>query len=290
MHERMGRGTATLAAVLLAISCTPGSEGDAARSEVSDLRGGTLRIAVPDALVGDISLDPQLAYAQFAGMELLRCCLVRTLFSYNGKSTDGGGAELRPDLAADPDVSHDGLTWTFRLRPGLHYAPPFEDTPIVALDVVRALEREARVRGSYASYFGVIRSFHDYRAGATDSIVGLETPADRTLVVRLDGPATDLAYRFSLLGTAPIPEGVSDGHDEDYERFLVASGPYMVEGSGHLDLSVPPDQQEPVAGYVLPERAADGTVEEPGSLILVRNPSWDPATDRLRPAIRIGSN
>ena len=62
------------------------------------------------------------------------------------KPTAEGGAELRPDLAAGfPEVSSDGLRWTFRLREGLRYAPPFEDTEIVAADLVRALERAARV-------------------------------------------------------------------------------------------------------------------------------------------------
>jgi peptide/nickel transport system substrate-binding protein len=80
--------------------------------------------------------------------------------------------------------------------------------------------------------------------------------------------------------TAPIPPdedgerlGVADGHDKDYGRFLVASGPYMFEGSENLDFSLPAGDQKPVAGYV-PNR----------SIVLVRNPSWSPDSDELRPA------
>ena len=82
--------------------------------------------------------------------------------------------------------------------------------------------------------------------------------------------------------TAPIPPhpfepgarlGVAEGHEEGYGRFLVATGPYMVEGAERLDFSRPPAQQAPAAGY------------QPGkSLTLVRNPSWDRSTDPLRPA------
>ena len=82
--------------------------------------------------------------------------------------------------------------------------------------------------------------------------------------------------------TAPIPPnpadpdgglGVAEGHTTNYGRFLVSSGPYMFEGSENLDFSVPAKDQEPVSGYV------------PGrSIVLVRNPSYDPATDGLRPA------
>ncbi|MGA9161554.1 MAG: ABC transporter substrate-binding protein, partial [Actinomycetota bacterium] len=63
-----------------------------------------------------------------------------------------------------------------------------------------------------------------------------------------------------------------------------ASGPYMIEGSELLDFSAPPDGQEPAAGFAPAEVDEDGVVQEPGSLVLVRNPSWDPATDQLRAA------
>ena len=79
--------------------------------------------------------------------------MLRTLYSYNGKPTEDGGGEPRPDLAVGPAVvSADGLTWTFRLKRGLHYAPPFEETPITAPDVVRALERDARIKAGSDDY------------------------------------------------------------------------------------------------------------------------------------------
>ena len=54
---------------------------------------------------------------------------------------------------------------------------------------------------------------------------------------------------------------------------MVATGPYMFLGGDTIDYSLPADEQTPAAGY------------EPGqSIQLVRNPSYDPATDGLRPA------
>ena len=86
-----------------------------------------------------------------------------------------------------------------------------------------------------------------------------------------------------LLGPrrAPLPPnpaqpdattGIAAGAEAGYGRFLVSSGPYMFEGSEALDFSVPAAQRTPVAGFA------------PGRITLVRNPSWDPATDDLRPA------
>lgn len=283
----------TVVVLLVATACT--SEGDdngerSAGPEVTSQRGGTLRAAVTDDWLPDVAdLDPQRNYG-FIGWQLFRCCLLRTLYSFNGKPIEEGGAELRPDLAAGlPEVSADGLTWTFRLQQGLRYAPPFDDTQIVALDIVRALERMAHVggfdaEGGYPFYYSSIRGFDDYAAGDADSIAGLETPDVHVLVVRLDQVTSDLAFRFSLAATAPIPEGAADGHDEDYGRFLVASGPYMIEGSADLDFTVPPDQQEPAAGSVPPALTAEGALVDRGSLVLVRNPSWDPSTHPLRAA------
>jgi peptide/nickel transport system substrate-binding protein len=278
-----------VAVLLIATACTGGDrKRDASGQADAAPRGGTLRVATSVFSAAAVDLDPQRAYAGPAAWGLFRCCLLRTLYSYNGKPTEEGGTVLRPDLAVgSPNVSSDGLTWTFRMRPSLRYAPPFEESSITALDVVRALERTARVTSpevGYAFYYEVIRGFEDYASGAADSIVGLETPDQRTLVVRLDRLTSDLAHRFSLPATAPIPDGAADGHEEDYARFLVASGPYMVEGSDRLDPAASPEQQQPATGFVPPRLAPDLSVEQPGSLVLVRNPSWDPATDGLRAA------
>jgi ABC-type transport system substrate-binding protein len=182
---------------------------------------------------------------------------------------------LRPDLAtALPRVSADGLTWTFHLKDGIRYAPPFGDREIVAADVIRAVERTltGRIGSEYASYYHGIEGAQTFAAGRAGSISGLEAPDERTLVVHLTKPLGELGAYFALSAAAPIPPGAAEGH-KDYGRFLVASGPYMTEGSEKLDFSVPPAQQQPVSGY------------RPGrSLTLVRNPSWDQSTDALRPA------
>ena len=78
--------------------------------------GGTLKLA----LQSDVqeAFDPQKEYYGVA-WEYYRCCLLRTLLSYNGRTTAEDGGVLYPDLAsADPEVSADGLTWSFSIKPG----------------------------------------------------------------------------------------------------------------------------------------------------------------------------
>ena len=258
----------------LALAGCGGDNDDKDRKADEFPRGGTLRVAT-GFFHGEVNprpLDPQRFF--FATYDLHRCCLLRTLLSYTGQPTEAGGAVLRPDLAkALPRVSADGLTWTFRLKDGIRYAPPFDDREIVAADVIRALERALVPSTSdYVSYYELIEGARAYAAGQADSISGLEAPDPTTLVVHLTRPWGTLGAQLALSAAAPIPPGAAEGHG-DYGRFLVASGPYMIEGSEKLDFSLPPERQKPVSGF-RPRR----------SLTLVRNPSWDPSSDPLRPA------
>jgi ABC-type transport system substrate-binding protein len=297
-----------------------GGSRERTASDAADLRGGTLRVGLSDWAGHEdrnslprsrrifYPFDPQAVRYQSA-LEIFRCCLLRTLLSYNGRPTQQGGAVLRPDLAAAlPAVSPDGRTWTFRLRRGLRYAPPLQDTEIVAHDVIRAIERalspapaawtkhggtedcecmydpkRPETIGQYAFiYRPLIAGAEQFAAGRAQSISGLEAPDPHTLVVHPVRPSGDVAYAFSLPASAPIPPnparpgarmGVAEGHAGGYGRFLVASGPYMFAGSERLDFSRRPADQAPVSGY-RPGRA----------FTLVRNRSWDRSTDRLRSA------
>jgi peptide/nickel transport system substrate-binding protein len=258
-----------------------------------DLSGGTLRMAQLADVVS--AFDPQKEYYSVT-WEYYRCCLLRNLMSYEGVSTDDGGAEIFPDLAAgEPTVSEDGLTTTFTIKPGLMYAPPKDDTEITAGDFIRAMEREANPKanvGGYSFYYSVIEGFDDFGAGDADTISGLNAPDDRTLEVTTTEPIGDISYRFAMGAASPIPPdeegermGVAEGHDRNYGRFLVASGPYMFEGSETMDFSVDPADQTEAPGYI------------PGrQIVLVRNPSWTAESDELRDAypdqieVRIGGD
>ena len=293
------------AAALVALAAGCGGGGARPPAAPHSLLGGTLRVAAlfwsaeeKDASEGIAGkslylLDPQAGGPYATSTELFRCCLVRTLLSY-AVGPHARGAVLRPDLAAAmPAVDDRGLVWTFRLRHGLHYAPPFQQVEITAPDVVRALERamspapsawarrtgERQLGGYVSVYDRLIAGARAYESGRARTISGLVTPDRYTLVVHLLHPSGDLGYRFSLAETAPIPPlrsellGAAAGHEDGYGRFLVASGPYMIAGSQNLDFSRPAARQRPVSGWV------------PGrSIVLVRNPSWRPGTDPLRAA------
>src|SRR5437773_1945343 len=128
--------------ILLAGACTgSGRQKHTSPTASSSLArmGGTLHVGLFQ-WNGQSYEDPATQSPGYPGLG--QCCLLRTLMSYNGTPTAQGGAVVRPDLAsAAPSVSGDGLIWTFHLKRGLFYAPPLQRTPIVAQDVIRALDR-----------------------------------------------------------------------------------------------------------------------------------------------------
>ena len=288
--------------VLLLASCTAGAS-TVTSAPPNPGSGGTLRVGMTGTAFA--ALDPQSEWF-FATWELFRCCLLRTLMSYDGTSGISG-TEPKPDLAAaPPDVSTDGLTWTFHLRPDLRYGPPLQDVQITSPDIVRALLRAGDTKtansGLSASYLSNIEGFTQYMNGKADSISGVETPDPLTLVIHEVRPDTTLPYEFTLATTAPIPPspsdpsapyGVATGHDrsadpaeqDGYGLFLVSSGPYMIQGEGAVDFSKPAAEQTIPSGFHPWRFDSNFDTKAAGSLTLVRNPSWNPATDSLRLAL-----
>ena len=297
---------ASLIAIALLASCTGGTTAGEEPTPSRGAVGGTLRLGM--SFGSFYGMDPRDEWSATT-WELFRCCLVRTLMSYD---VSGVTRDLRPvpDLAVSPpEISADGLTWTFQIRPGIRYAPPLEDVEITSADFVRAITRAAtsfdaaRPAATLAGYFDLIDGFVDYAKGNASSIVGLQTPDPFTLRIVTTRADARLLYLLALPMSAPIPPapgdpdrplGVATGYDHPegfgrvgYGGVMVASGPYMFEGAEEVDDSLPAKDREPASGLtpwrIGPEE--DYPTLKFGSMTLVRNPSWRPEDDPLRLAL-----
>jgi peptide/nickel transport system substrate-binding protein len=157
-----------------------------------------------------------------------------------------GDVAPRPDLATGPpEISADLKTVTVHVRPGVRYAPPV-NREVVAGDIVYAFQR--------ARTSSVLNAYVDaYFAG-----VKVTAPDDHTLVLTMSSPrAVSVAAALVMPITAPVPPEYArplDHHaDTRYDRKPAFTGPYVAKRT-------------------------------PGrSILLTRNPNWDPATD-FRPA------
>ena len=154
---------------------------------------------------------------------------------------------------------------------GRHRVRPTALAEITSADIAFAFERigTASLVAQYSGYYQVIEGMPEFSEGTADTISGIETPDDKTIVFRLSEPTGDFLYRLAMPATGPMPEEVAGCFDQagEYGRYVISSGPYMIEGSDALDASSC-ETLKPISGF-------DGDT----ALTLVRNPDYDPATD-----------
>lgn len=222
----------------------------------------------------DRDLDPTSEYTAL-GFALFSNLLLRPLMNYRHVGGEAG-TEVLPDLAAEmPEISDDGLVYEFTLRDGVRFGPPV-DREITSRDVAYAFERMATPSAGarYDYYFtSAIEGMHEFAAGLGRSISGIETPDEDTILFHLTRPTGDFLKRLAMPAAAPLPEEIAGCfyESDEYGRYLVAAGPFMIEGSGRIGTEC--GKLRPAAGFVPGKR-----------LTLVRNPSYDAATDD--PSIR----
>ncbi|MFJ7274479.1 ABC transporter substrate-binding protein [Kitasatospora sp. NPDC098663] len=179
--------------------------------------------------------------------------IYRTLTTF--KSEPGAaGSEIVPDLATDLGKSSEGgKVWTFTLKDGLKYE---DGTPIKSADIKYNVERSfspdltggpdyaAQYLAGGESYKGPLNGEH---------LASIETPDDKTIVFHLKRPVAEFSDTVTLPTFSPVPQAKEKGTQYDARPF--SSGPYKIE-----------------------------TYDRGKQLVLVRNDSWDQATDTVRKA------
>jgi peptide/nickel transport system substrate-binding protein len=240
-----------LGLALVAVGCA-GRDGDDGGDGV---RGGTLRVLSADDITG---LDTAVNYTP-NGLAIARA-YARTLYSYNLAGSRDQDTVPVPDIADGPaQLSADQRTYTFRLRAGVRYASPV-NREVTAADFITAIQRlyyDKKSPSPGQPYADLIAGARRFGAGKARSISGLAAPDARTLTITLDQPAYDFLAILTLPLFAPVPGEYAASYTvgDNYSGHVVGSGPYTP------------------------------TTYDPGrSVVLVRNPHWDPATDPLRRA------
>ena len=268
--------TASLVAVLalVAAACGGSDSGPASSSASSGAitTGGTYRTATQEFGYTN-AFDPTGEYLGSA-WGLYGQLLLRGLMTYNHKNVDQGGNDPIPDLAPDPpQVSADGLTYTFKLRNNVQFGPPV-NRAVTSHDVEYAFERInlASLAAQYGNYYcGVIKGMTCAEKKLAP-VSGIATPDDSTITFTLEHPTGDFLYRLAMPATAAVPQEVAKCFLKagDYGRFVISSGAYMIMGEGDLDLSQPCSTlaKNPISGYN-PDKG----------VTFVRNPNYDPASE-----------
>lgn len=205
---------------LAACSSSSTSSGSSPGSTSSAQAGGTITIAAGTA---PLSADQGLDFTT-QGTELYS--VVNTPLLTFARGVQGvGGAKIEPALAQSlPTVSNGGKTYTFMLRPGLHYS---NGTPIKASDVTYAVERDIKIPWQAASFVSAyIAGGTAYANGKAKTISGITTDdATGKITVNLVSPFSPIVDIFALSGTAPVPP--STPMKNLANTGTIGDGPYM---------------------------------------------------------------
>lgn len=176
------------------------------------LRGGTLSIAVQTepAVLSDIQ---QNSATSGVGARVLEG-LVHVDFDLS----------VRPYLATEWDIAEDGLTYTFKLRDNVRW---HDGAPFTSADVAYSIL--------------TLKEVHPRRRITFANVEAIDTPDDRTVVVRLSQPAPYLLGALTARNTPIFPRHLYEGKDpttNPLNAAPVGTGPFRfvewVRGSHYL--------------------------------------------------------
>jgi peptide/nickel transport system substrate-binding protein len=151
-----------------------------------------------------------------------------TLVTYDETTTD-----LVPSLAESWNTSADGLTWTFKLRPGVLF---HDGTPCNATAVKLTFDRLLVPLTKSSSedgikQHGLLAHPHVYDAvrpyqSAYSMIQGIETPDDLTVVFKLSHPSAIFLNNLAMFPVSiSSPQGLAE-HGRNFAEHPVGTGPF----------------------------------------------------------------
>lgn len=136
-----------------------------------------------------------------------------------------------------PEVSDDGLVYTFTLKPEAMFAgPDFEPRAVTAADVAYGMTRaldptpEGAPAPSWGSgYLFPIKGAAAFNAGEVESVEGIEVIDDRTLQITLEEPTTTFLLGLTIATSWPVPPEAVAERGEDFGNRPVGAGPFYVK-------------------------------------------------------------
>jgi peptide/nickel transport system substrate-binding protein len=220
---------------------TRGSERAAEKDEDSTTfrPGGTLRIAGSSDVD---AMDPSVMYT--VDSWFLARGVHRTLVTYPGNVTDlQAQNRLVPDLGESVGEANEDFTeWSYTIKEGVAFGEGLggenvdgvTGEQIVCDDFVYSFERlfKPSVGAAYPHFYEIVEGAAEFSEGEADSISGLSCPDDRNLVISLTEPASDWDFRMAMPAMTPIARAAAERYDgeedSNYDRHVVATGPYYV--------------------------------------------------------------
>ncbi|MCB1486367.1 MAG: ABC transporter substrate-binding protein, partial [Bauldia sp.] len=190
-----------------------------------------------------------------------------------------GTTELVPDLAESYEISPDGKTFTFKIRPGVKFGNGRE---VTAEDVKYSIERvvNPETQSPGAGFFGSIAGFDAMSSGDANSLSGITVVDPMTIKFELTRPDATFLHVMAINFAHVVPKEEVEKWGADFGKHPVGSGAYNLtewtlgqrlvfeknqdywkEGVPHLDKITFEVGQEPTVALL---RLKNGEVDIPG--------------------------
>ncbi len=225
-----------MAAAFVAMACGGGNGGNTGNETLASDQ--TLRIPIQDDIA---TLDP--GHVQ-SGVDIT---FTQEIFSGLYRFDDN--LKILPDIATgNPDVSSDGLTYTFHLRKDAKF---WNGDPIKSKDVLYSWNRAAYLNDAYATVFDPVVGGPDTESRKSKTMSGLTAPDDYTIKATLSSPAGFWLTELALWTADVVDQKVieqADGTDVDKQNTwwtkpdtAVGSGPFkMTERTAKASMAFQP--------------------------------------------------
>ncbi|MFN7124250.1 MAG: ABC transporter substrate-binding protein [Allorhizobium sp.] len=190
----------------------------AASAQDTPAKGGDIVVTYKDDIT---TLDPAIGY------DWVNWSMIKSLYS-RLMDYEPGTANLVPSLAESFDVSADGLTYTFKLRPGVKFS---NGRAVVASDVKYSIERAVnpKTQGPGAGFFGAINGFDAVSGGTSETLSGIETPDDMTVVFKLSRPDATFLHVLAINFASVVPKEAVEAAAGDFGKKPVGSGTFILK-------------------------------------------------------------
>ncbi|HQQ04883.1 MAG TPA: ABC transporter substrate-binding protein [Kiritimatiellia bacterium] len=152
---------------------------------------------------------------------------------------------LEPLLAEEmPDVSPDGLVFTFRLKRGVHFHddpcfPGGKGRELTAEDFIYSIKRAADKKNlstGWWAFNGRIQGLNEFREAAAGEsptdysvpVAGLTAPDPHTLQITLTRPFPQLLWILAMPYAYAVPREAVEYYGENFVSHPVGTGPFIL--------------------------------------------------------------
>ncbi|MBN9070340.1 MAG: ABC transporter substrate-binding protein [Rhizobiales bacterium] len=179
--------------------------------------GGEIVITYKDDVA---TLDPAIGY------DWQNWSMIKSLFD-GLMDYKPGTTELVPDLAESYEISPDGQTFTFKLRPGVKFHNGREMT---AEDVKYSIDRVVNpvTQSPGQGFFASIKGYDEAAAGKSDGLSGITVVDPLTIKFELTRPDATFLHVMAINFSHVVPKEEVEKYGADFGKHPVGTGAYKL--------------------------------------------------------------